>query len=106
MMIDLLYILCCIAIVARLIMFNRGGCHYKLHISFIAWLLVASTGALAIALITGITHAQQLPGLLSTVLLVLAVLVFRSGGNVAHLFTPIRIQQWTSSSVRATAARK
>ncbi len=105
-MIDLLYILCCIAIVARLIMFNRGQCHYKRHISFIAWLLIVSTGSLAIALLTGITHAQQLPVLLSPALQLLAVLVFRSGGNVAHLFTPIRIQQWTSSSVRATAARK
>jgi len=104
-MMDLLYISCSLAICMRLLLYRRTGAHFKRWLSFVAWLLIVATGSFALALITGKTSSQQLPGLLWPALVILCALVLYSGGNVSHLLHLIRTPLCLHSN-RATAARK
>ncbi len=71
----------CMAICARLVMFRSAGSRYRLWISFLAYLLAASTGCQALASFLGMYHVSS--PFMMLVLAVLCVLVFRAKGNVA-----------------------
>jgi|TARA_X000001388_G_scaffold3203_6_gene2338 drug/metabolite transporter (DMT)-like permease len=83
--------LLCGSICLRLVMFRREGARYRPGVSLCAWLLAVGTGGysltVALAPITGHQVAPVSPFLL-VVFVILAVMVWRSRGNVATVLRP------------------
>lgn len=74
-----------VAICVRILSYRRPpDARYRLWISVMAWVLVASTGSQALLILIngGCRYGAWKLGLL----LVLAVLAFRARGNVARIF--------------------
>ena len=94
MMIDLSTLIAamlCSAICWRVATFRRDGARYRPGVSLCAWLLAVGTGGysltVALAPITGHQVAPVSPFLL-VVFVILAVMVWRSRGNVATVIRP------------------
>lgn len=67
----------------RLLTFRRGEARHRVGYACLAWLLIAGTGTISIRILTG-TACPTGWGV-AVVMLVLAVLVVRARGNVAHV---------------------
>ncbi len=80
--IDLSFIVANIISCGRLLSYERGGAEFKLHMSWIAYILVVSTGGQAIA-----AALEPVPVTVwaSAISIVLCVLVLRAKGNVASI---------------------
>lgn len=81
--IALLTALVCAAICARLVAFRRDGARYRFGVSLLAYLLAASSGCQALAVLLGV-YLEHSPFVLM-ILLVLCALVYRARGNVANI---------------------
>lgn len=81
--ISFLTALVCAAICARIVAFRRGAARYRPGISALAYILAASSGCQALAVIFGL-HLVQSPFVL-VILIVLLALVWRARGNVANI---------------------
>lgn len=73
----------CALTCARLLMFRRTGLRYRWGVSFLAWVLAASTGSIALNIFihgrSGVTWGEV------GIATVLCVLTFMARGNVAHI---------------------
>ncbi|WP_413615757.1 phage holin family protein [Halomonas cupida] len=78
---QLLAVIATLVIIVRLLTFRRRGCRYRPAVAFTAWGVIALSAATLERLLTGSAGAWWLTGLLVTI----AILVIRSGGNVADL---------------------
>ncbi|MDY7547277.1 phage holin family protein [Glaciimonas sp. CA11.2] len=73
---------CYLAACGQLLCYRRGLANYRIHLSSLAWLLIALTGSCALDILLGdapVSLAQA--GLAFT----LCIIVCRARGNVAHL---------------------
>jgi hypothetical protein len=84
-LVTVLTLLVSIAICIRLLTYHRphDARHHR-GASWCAWLLVASTGGQALHILI-VGHASQVNVWQLGLLIVLAVLTYRAGGNVARL---------------------
>lgn len=81
---EIIALMAALIICVRLLTFRRRQRRVRRGVSCLAWLLIAVTGSLVIQLLV---HGNSPTGwLLAALLVVIAVLVVRAGGNVAHLF--------------------
>ncbi|WP_313253219.1 phage holin family protein [Stenotrophomonas sp.] len=79
-------LLCCVAICARLLLYRPHSlARHRPGIAWCAWLLVAATGGQALQIMLQGARAT-VTGWNLILLVVLLVAVYRSRGNVAHLF--------------------
>jgi hypothetical protein len=80
---SLLTLLAASLICIRLLTFRRGEARHRAGYACLAWLLIAGTGTVSIRILTG-TACPSGWGI-AVVMLVLAALVVRARGNVAHV---------------------
>lgn len=73
---------CYAATCFRLLCYHRGRANFRVHISALAWLLIACTGTSALEILLGNAHAT--PGQ-SGLAIILCILVYRAQGNVANI---------------------
>ncbi len=85
---DLIIMLCSFAASFRMLIYSRSGSNFKRHISIIAYVCVAASGSLGLALLTQQLHTNDMPVLILPVIVVYTAFVFYAKGNVA---TVIRI---------------
>jgi len=84
-LVTILTLLASIAICVRLLTYHRPpDARHRRSASWCAWLLIASTGGQALHILLAGAAAQVTAWNLG-VLIVLAVLTYRAGGNVARL---------------------
>lgn len=68
----------------RLLFYRRGSARYRLHVSLLAWVLIASSGSTALEVLLGrFAHGATLGHVGLAV--VLCVLSFTARGNVADI---------------------
>lgn len=79
-------LLCCTAICGRLLTYRpAANAGHRPGIAWCAWLLIAATGGQALQILLQGARAS-VNGWQLVLLLVLLVAIYRSRGNVAHLF--------------------
>lgn len=77
-----------LVVIARLITFRRHG-RYRPGVAFTAWLIIVATTCAAIF---GPPPSDAARWLIAAAMVVLAIALIRTGGNVAHLIRPLRRQ--------------
>ncbi|WP_047299722.1 phage holin family protein [Pseudomonas fluorescens] len=78
----------CGAICFRIAFYQRQGARYRAGVSWCAYALAAATGCEWLSVVLAILLAKPITAVspfILIVLLVLAVLVYRAGGNVARI---------------------
>ncbi|MBC3233996.1 phage holin family protein [Pseudomonas lurida] len=78
----------CGAICIRIAMYRRDGARYRPGVSWLAYALAVATGCEWLSILMAVLFAKPTTAVspyLLIVLLVLAVLVYRAGGNVARI---------------------
>ncbi len=79
-------LLCCVAICVRLLTYRAApSARHRPGMAWCAWLLIVATGGQALQILLQGARAP-VTGWHALTLLVLLVAVYRSRGNVAHLF--------------------
>lgn len=77
-----------LVVIARLITFRRHG-RYRPGVAFTAWLIIVATTCAAIF---GPPPSEAARWLIAFAMVALAIALIRTGGNVAHLISPLRRQ--------------
>lgn len=77
-----------LVIVARLLTFRRRG-RYRPGVSLAAWLIIVLATVLAVF---GPPSSDAARWLIALAMVVLAIGLIRTGGNVAHLLRPLKRQ--------------
>lgn len=77
-----------LVVVARLLTFRRRG-RYRPGVSLAAWLIIVLATVLAVL---GPPPSDAVRWLIAIGMVVLAIGLIRTGGNVAHLIRPLRRQ--------------
>ena len=92
-LLDILLTILSLSSCLRLLFYRRGPSKFKVGYSFVAYLFIVSSGALGIAILTGILHSMQLPKALIALFILVAIAIFYCNGNVARILNlPRRIQ--------------
>ncbi len=92
-LLDILLIILSLSSCLRLLFYRRGASPFKVGYSFIAYLFIVCTGALGLALLTGIFQSIQIHRALIALIILVALAIFYCHGNVARLIKlPGRIQ--------------
>ncbi|EPJ56358.1 MAG: hypothetical protein OFPI_00250 [Osedax symbiont Rs2] len=86
-LLDILFSVFLLATCFRLLFYRRGSSSFKVHYSFIAYIIVVLNGALGLGILTGLIRTTQLPSALLTVIYILAFAVLYCRGNVALLIS-------------------
>lgn len=74
----------CSLIIARVFIFRRGQCRYKMKFSLLAWLLTVSCGIVIISLLSG---RYQLADWAEIVInFVFCISIYLASGNLSNLF--------------------
>ncbi|WP_417329575.1 phage holin family protein [Halomonas cupida] len=86
---QVLAVVATLVIIVRLLTFRRRGCRHRPAVAFAAWGVIAISTATLERLLTGTTGAWWLTALLVAI----AVLVIRAGGNLADLVRILRLHR-------------
>lgn len=90
---DLLVFVCSGLTCLRLLFYRRDGARFKRHVSAFAWLAIVTTGSLALAVLTGRLHGDQLPALAILVLMLFTLAIWHAKGNLAALFRLVHLSR-------------
>lgn len=83
-MTDVIAVMLCAGICWRIICYRRKGAQYRPFVSVAAYLVAMAAGCYGLSIALGPAQGQTSPFLL-VLLALFAVMVFRSGGNVARV---------------------
>ncbi|MGP9500277.1 phage holin family protein [Halomonas sp. AOP43-D1-4] len=78
-----------LVVIGRLLTFRRLDGRYRPGISLVAWLIIVAATCIAIF---GPPPSIAGRWIISAAMVALAIGLIRTGGNVAHLFRPLRRQ--------------
>ena len=84
-LLDILLIILSLSSCLRLLFYRRGISVFKVGYSVIAYLLIVSSGALGLAILTGILQGETIPTVIILLIKTTAIAILYSGGNVARL---------------------
>lgn len=95
-----LVFLACAAIFARMFTYQRGDAQFKRGVSILATLVMGCAGASCIYILKGELRVPAQGWPLAVLVVVFAIAVIRSGGNLAGVLRPEPNPVWTGPDRR------